>query len=626
MNNKRLTFYFISLLVLLSLYMIFVNAVAPANTLQQIVVTNVSSNGANANQYNITTGKSLNITCEAQGFSIEAAFANITLFHNFNGSVNDKIQINQTNGTGSSSSVSHSVLSQNASLTTLSVRFSVFNGSTVTYDVNGAYTGNYAQADGNFTVGCQAGLNVTVDTTNASFTLGHLRNFSSNRTITIDRTRPTFTVSTLNISDGTNTLTLSDLNISSGGYLRNNTDLVVKVTVNEPHLSSARLYWTTNGSPITGLVTGGSLTEGGNNLNNLTMDNQHSPFSSNNNTVLNGSLRYAGKAANGSGSGAIVDRLSTLAEGTVINFILVANDSAGNIVNFTNGGKGFNITLDGTAPGATLSLDKTRVAVENALVASCDSNDTSPVKLTITLTKPSGATVIKEQSGGQLFKPSFSGKETGEAGKYTVKCESEDAVKFSSKTEKEFSAYYEAEDEASIEEEVTERKVAEVDLSRSVDGTAPEGTITGIQGESTTFTLDGETEHTLTFLQVTATSSTIRIESTPTDITLNLRESREVDLDGDGDNDVIVRLDAIEDEEARVTIKPVKIPPRVVEEPTPTTTPTETEKPSRAGVTIVVLLILAVVVAAYFLLKGKGKKKKGEIRFTSKDLSSEFKF
>jgi len=97
-------------------------------------------------------------------------------------------------------------------------------------------------------------------------------------------------------------------------------------------------------------------------------------------------------------------------------------------------------------------------------------------------------------------------------------------------------------------------------------------------------------------------------------------------LDGDGDNDVIVRLDAIEDEEARVTIKPVKIPPRVVEEPTPTTTPTETEKPSRAGVTIVVLLILAVVVAAYFLLKGKGKKKKGEIRFTSKDLSSEFKF
>ncbi len=599
MNNKRVTFYFISLLVLLSLYVILVNAVAPADSLLAVVVTSVTSGGSNATNYNITTGRSLNITCSAtmDMGTADVAISNISLFHNFNGTTN-RITLNITNGTGPSS-----VLEQNSSLTTLRIRFSVFNGSTVTYDANGLNTGNLEQPEGNFTVGCQAGLNAT----NASFTAAHLRNFSANRTITIDRTRPSFTITSLNVSDGTNTLTLTELN-SSSGYLRNTSNLVVKVTVNEPHLDSVRLYWVGNGSALPPFVSEISNIV---NPNNLTMNFEHSSFDSKNTTVLNGSLRFAGKAANGSGSGAMSDRFVQFAEGQTITFILVANDSAGNIVNLSNNGVGFNITLDGTTPGSTLSLDKTRVAVEKKVIASCESNDTSTVSLKVTLTKPSGATVEKTQTGGHLFKPSFLGKDTGEAGTYTVKCAAEDAVKLSASSTKEFTAYYEGDDGVSVEEEAAERKVAEVDLSRAVDGAAPEGTIRGLQGESTTFTLDGETKHSLTFLQVSATSAQIRFESAPVDITLNLGETKEVDLDGDGDNDVMVTLVSTEDEEAIVTIKPTKVPPPRAEETVPTTTtPAETEKPSRAGVIVVVLLILAVVVAAYFLLKKGNRNRK----------------
>ncbi|MEK6936683.1 MAG: hypothetical protein AABW58_01275 [Nanoarchaeota archaeon] len=623
MNNKRLIFYLINLLVLLSLYVVFVNAVAPTTEgAIEVTVAQIQSGGVNISNYNITTGRNLNITCSAVVFTSSQRIANISLFHNFHGfaSGSNNISMNVTNTSASPFNYTH-VLEQNGTLNLLRIRFKAFNASTVTYDANGANTGNLLIADGNYTVACQAGLNAT---SNASYTLQHRKNFSANRTITIDKARPVFSISSLNVSDGTNTVVLVDLNGTTGNnaYLRNGTNLKVSISVDEPHLYSARIYWLFNGSPLAADTGALSST----NPNNMTMNNQHSPFTSNNDTILNGSLRFAGKDANGSGEVRMVDSLTDLAEGRSIIFMIVANDSAGNTVNVSNNGRGFNITLDGTAPGSVLSLSKSRIAVENTITATCETNDTSKVIFTVTLTKPNGATITKSQSGGFKFEPEFKATETGQAGKYKIKCSVEDSVQFSTTSEKEFTAFYEGDEGVSVEEEAEEQKVAEVDLSRSVDGSAPEGEVSGLQGESSTFTLDGETQHTLTFLKVTATSATIRLESTPNDITLNVGESREVDLDGDGDNDVVVKLTSVQDEEAKVMIKPVKIPPKVEETPTQPSAPAEAEKPGKAGVIVVVLLILAVVVAAYFLLKGKGKKKKGEIRFTSKDLSSEFKF
>ena len=304
--------------------------------------------------------------------------------------------------------------------------------------------------------------------------------------------------------------------------------------------------------------------------------------------------------------------------------MIVANDSAGNIKNLSNGELGFNITLDGQAPDVKFSLDKSRIAIENQIKATCEANDTSTVGFKIKLRKPSGGVVEKSPADGIA---TFKAGDTGEAGRYTVDCEVNDAVNFGTTKTEAFTTYYEGEESVSVEEEAAEeKKVAEVDLSRSVGGEAPKGKITGLQGETTTFTLDGETSHSLTFLKVTANSATLRFETSPVDVTLDLGQTREVDLDGDGNNDVVVTLNSIADEEASVTIKPVVVPPAEVEQPKPTEQPKPSEKPSNIGVVIVVLLILAVVVAAYFLLKGKKKSRKGEIRFTSKDLSSEFKF
>lgn len=631
MNNKRVLFYIISLFVLMSLYVIYVLAGATTGERIFTVVTSVSSNGVTLHKINVTTGANLNVSCTGSYDSVDSGattlgngdilqVTNLSLYHNINGS-------GPTGGLGLNISVNQSnfinLVNATQSGDNLTAVFVVYQNTSLTFNGNGALTGTTSPlTDGNFTFNCVAAPNITNGTyANISFQ----KTWGTNTTVAIDRVRPSFTLSTFNISDGINTLTLAELNTTGGGYLRNGTNIVIKVIVNEPYLSSVRLYWITNGSALPGLNAASSSTL---NPNNLTMNNQHSPFSSNNNTVLNGSLRYAGIYPNGSSNGeSIADRYLNFGDGVVLTFMLVANDSAGNLVNFSNNGRGFNITLDGTAPGATLSVDNTRVETLNSLKATCTSNDTSTVAYTLTLTKPSGANVIKEPIDG---KATFKGTETGEAGKYTLKCDTKDSVGFTGTASKIITAFYSGEAEPSLEEvsgtEAEAKKVAELDLSKATEsGAQPEGTIKGIIGESKTFTLDGATQHSLTFLQVNTQEVTLRFESKPVDVTLKVGETKEVDLDGDGTNDVTVTLSSIKDEQASVVVKSLQ----KVQPPAPETTTPEVPQstgPSTTAMVVLVIVILAVVVAAYLLLKKGRKGKKGEVRFTSKDLSSEFSF
>jgi len=615
MNNKRLSFYFISFLILIGLYVVYVWALAPPTITLQTVVKNVSSTSGTLSKLNITTGGNLNITCSAQMFAVdtaEVAIANLSLFHNLNGTFG----LNLTNATGTTTynvTNLYNVSEQNGSLGLLSVTFVVSHNSSVTFDANGAFTGtNVTAEDGNYTFGCQAGYNVT----NGSFTNVDLRNFSKNTTITIDRSRPNFTLSSLNVSDGTNTVTISALNATDGGtlaYLRNNSNLIVSVSVIEPNPDSARIFWTTNGAPIyVNLST---------NNNNLTMNRRVSPSASLNTSVYNGSFRYAGVSTN------IIDR-ELLAEGTVISFKIITNDSAGNINNLSNGDVGYNITLDGSTPNVIFTLDKSRVEVLTAVKGTCTSNDTSPTTYKITLTKPSGAQVSKTPDTGIA---TFTNIDTGEAGKYSVECTVTDSVQYSTTITKEFTAFYEAQDVDLGEEEAAPEveKVAELDLSKKVDSQLPQGTFSGLQGESKTFTLDGVTEHRATLLEVKDQEVTLRLESTPVDVTLKIGETKEVDLDLDGESDLVVTLNSITDGKADVTLKPLKAKEVETEEKTEEASPGEltVEKTSSSTwLVVAVVLVVLIGVVAYLLLK-KGKKgKKGEIKFTSKDLSSEFNF
>ncbi|MBI2672367.1 hypothetical protein HYX16_05520 [Candidatus Woesearchaeota archaeon] len=621
MNNKRFLFYLISVLVLVSLFAIYVLSAGEKITAS---FTTVTSTGTGVYR-NITTAANLNITCEGlsntslEGSSNILHVYNLTLFHNLNGS-------GPTGGLGQNISNQSTpfigLVNTTASGTNMTATFVVYRNTTFTTNANGALTGTVSPlTDGNYTFGCLAGINVT----NATYAgAAFQKNWAPNISLAIDRVRPSFTESTLNVTDGTNTVILSQINGSisgaTGAYLRNVTTIAVRVTINEPYLYTVRMYWVSNGSALPVLNPNGA-----NALNpgNLTMNILHSPFSSNNNTVLNGSLLYAGLA------GDIVDRYAQInSEGNTVTFMIVANDSAGNMVNLSNNGRGFNITIDSLAPQITFSLDKSRIETLGKIKATCVANDTSPTGYTITLTQPNGGSIEKKPTDG---KAEFTGQDTGQAGKYTVTCGAEDSVKLSASSVVTFTTYYGGDDTAATAVEEEEEKVAEVDLSKEVEpGKLPESGLSGVQGESTTFTLDGVTQHRLTFLEVGDKEATLRFESTPVDVKLSLGESKEVDVDGDGEKDLSVSLNAIEDGKAKVTIKTLAVKAKVPS-PEPSSKPSSGLVSSGAatsvGVIVVIVLIVAVVIVAYFLLKkGKGKKK-GEIRFTSRDLSSdEFNF
>jgi len=616
MNNKRVTFYFISFLIL-SLFAVYVWAAGADTTqgLYQVTINNITSNGVLLGRLNVTTGYNINLTCTAErsnngtGYAtqVAAVISNLSLYHNFNSTY---IGLNFSNTTNATQNFRE--LGINSTLTGLSALIKVLNGTALSYDVNGALTASDGLPAGNYTIACAGATNAT-----GTF------NYSTNITLAIDRDRPNFTL--LNVTDGTNTVSLDLLNATKWGttkaFLRNSSDVVLRLAVTEPYVDKARIFFMTNKSAVMPFnLPQNQLV----NPDNLTLNAVTVPSNSNNNTIFNGSLRFVNGDGMG-GAGDFTNITTQFAEGNTFNFWIIANDSAGNIRNFSNGGAGFNFTLDGSAPVITFSIDKTRIESLQPVKATCAANDTSPIVYSITLTKPSGATVVKTPDDG---KATFTSLETGEAGKYTISCEVTDSVNYKSTLSSDLTVFYGGEAETSLTTEEETTPVAEVDLSKRTTDAPVEGKFAGIQGESKSFTLDGSTQHTLTFLNVGLQEATIRFESTPVDVTLKVGETKEVDLDGDGKMDVIATLNSITDEKADVTLKPF-IQPAITPTETPSETPTTTEQStqgiSKTGIIVLIIVILAVIVVAYFVLK-KGKGKKGEIRFTSKDLTSEFNF
>jgi len=86
--------------------------------------------------------------------------------------------------------------------------------------------------------------------------------------------------------------------------------------------------------------------------------------------------------------------------------------------------------------------------------------------------------------------------------------------------------------------------------------TANEGSIKAQQGRIKSFSFDGVTKHTITFNTVTSSSATLTIASTP--VTLNIGETKDVDVNADGTNDMSVKLNAILNGVADVTIEEIE--------------------------------------------------------------------
>jgi len=69
-----------------------------------------------------------------------------------------------------------------------------------------------------------------------------------------------------------------------------------------------------------------------------------------------------------------------------------------------------------------------------------------------------------------------------------------------------------------------------------------------------TWTFDGTTQHTIRVNEVTETSAKITVSSDPIEVTLNIGESKEVDINNDGTNDIKVTLDSITSGKASFTL------------------------------------------------------------------------
>ena len=81
--------------------------------------------------------------------------------------------------------------------------------------------------------------------------------------------------------------------------------------------------------------------------------------------------------------------------------------------------------------------------------------------------------------------------------------------------------------------------------------------ITGTEGTIKTFSLDGITEHTLTFKEITENSVTLIIESNPIEVFLKIDDIKKVDIDNDNVYDLEIKLNSIENGVADLTLKKI---------------------------------------------------------------------
>jgi len=87
-----------------------------------------------------------------------------------------------------------------------------------------------------------------------------------------------------------------------------------------------------------------------------------------------------------------------------------------------------------------------------------------------------------------------------------------------------------------------------------------EYTFSVAQNYAKQFTLDGETDHTLTVSKVEAEYVELIIKSEPIKITLSVGSTRRVDVDTDGVNDIQVTLDKIVADKAYITLSKYFVP------------------------------------------------------------------
>ena len=151
-----------------------------------------------------------------------------------------------------------------------------------------------------------------------------------------------------------------------------------------------------------------------------------------------------------------------------------------------------------------------------------------------------------------------------------------------------------------------------------------------MKGGAVSVTVAG-TDYTLTLKDLTDTSATYTVDgASPFDVTLNAKESKNVDVTGDGSDDLTIVLHQVYNKRADTTFKLLSVQGGPSTEPStseetkePTTTSTTSPSSSTWTVVAIIFLIILVVLAGlhYFSARKRGGNgSASSLRFTSRDL------
>ncbi|HLC63417.1 MAG TPA: hypothetical protein VJJ21_03790 [Candidatus Nanoarchaeia archaeon] len=620
MENKRRVLIFSTLL--LSIFFIALFLANAANTIQP-TGTNVNTTGDSG------AGKSIGAITPLDGWTLGGVIETFNFTINNTGPLN----ITTVNITAGSGYALTSVLLWNVGANGTSYNWSAVNFSArgVRFNLTGDNNNMSLNNSANFSVQFAA-----INGTEAIYewnvtTYDTIRNSSSVTLVTgIDGLAPR--MATVNLTYGVNTRKDSDgTPFSTTTYIRNDTGFNITLTVTDYNPWEVLLIYNSSGGDLNLSFIGNGSKFAHNASLNGSLSNGDGPLTAGATGGANGMfIRMLNQTAlNRSGLSASAPSYTYTAfissgnstnSGTAFQFVFVAYDLYNQSTQLNNSNAAFKVVEDGTSPTVDVTAPSTTTVSTSSstgLTYVCSGSDANGTVSSYewTLTKPGGDKVTKTTASA-----TFATTDIDKAGTYQAKCKVTDGVGFTGESSTyEFSGHVTSTASSGASgggggsgSATTEKTTTlKVDNDLSVK---EEVTLSKQQGRITTFTLDGQNSHKMTFKEVTASRVTLIIESTPIEVSLSIGETKVIDVDGDGVNDLEITLVNIKNGVADVKTK--KIAETTLET---TTTSSTLPKPSTTLAVqpaakksslawLWVLVILAIIIVIVVVMRKKKRR------------------
>ena len=436
----------------------------------------------------------------------------------------------------------------------------------------------------------------------------------------VDGSAPRANANTTNVTQSVNPTSISrTANFNTGTFVRNDTELNITFTVTDYNLWKVLLVYNNSGGTInlTNISDGQQYNyinlslgnEGaaviyqGDNANVLVMND----MATNSPNVTDGATTSTAAVTPSYVFRATLKAGNFSSDGTPLTFAFVVFDLYNQSAQVNNSNAVFRVVEDGLNPTVTVTEPSdTSVATSSTTgikyICAGDDNNNTIASYSWLLTKPGGDTVTKTTATA-----TFSTADIDKAGTYNLKCTVTDQVGNEAvSTLYEFTGHVTSSSSSGgsgggAGGAGTAQPALENDLS-----VKEEVTISKQQGRIVSFTLDGQNVHKMTFKEVTASKVTLVLESEPVEVTLEIGETKSVDIDRDGTDDVELKLESIKNGVAQVTTKKLAAPTsdtttttlaRAVTTTTPVPVqPVAEEKASLAWLWILVVIVVIIVI------------------------------